>query len=623
MSVTVQGKALKQKVIVLNKLSEDFIVGMDMISQHKIFFDPISRDFHWDRPQEWSKGHAKVRKQVKLAPLSVTTIPVQLSTESGMIPDATHTAMVNIGHHQNPYLTGGPYMVTADNQGNTWLPVYNCSPMEIELPRGDFIGLTENLKGCQMTEINPAYIRQVAKQQKSGTPPIAPAKAKLIRDKFCSEVEDRWKDQYLQVILRNHEAISLDRFDLGRAKTLLHDITLKTTEPIFVKQFRIPDAHQAEVERHVVEWLKLGVVEPARSKYNSPIFAVLKKNGGIRLVQDFRALNQQTHVDKYSMRDVEGCIGEIGKSGSHIFSTLDLTAGFWQILLEPKCRPYTAFTVPGMGQFQWVTSPMGLLGCPASFQRLMEAVVKGIDNVLVYIDDLLVHSDTHEKQLTILDQLLQRLTQHGIKVNLEKCVFGNKNVAYLGFRLTDQGILPGTDKLKAIRDVHPPKDPHEVRQFLGLCNFFRNHVKNFALITAPLTKLTRKDDDWKGGPLPPDALKAFRELQSILLSEPVMAYPRRDRPYALITDAACGDSDQKKPGGLGAILTQVNSNGEHHVLAYASRKLQQHEKNYTPFLLEMQAAVWAMDHFDTYLQGRPFTLFTDHRPLEKLGEGAH
>ena len=115
------------------------------------------------------------------------------------------------------------------------------------------------------------------------------------------------------------------------------------------------------------------------------------------------------------MHDIEGCMGQIGRSGSHIFSTLDLTAGFWQMLLDPKCRPYTAFTVPGMGQYQWVTSPMGLLGCPASFQRLMESVVKGIDNVLVYIDDLLVHSDSHERQLDILEQLFQRLVQHGIR----------------------------------------------------------------------------------------------------------------------------------------------------------------------------------------------------------------
>ena len=112
-----------------------------------------------------------------------------------------------------------------------------------------------------------------------------------------------------------------------------------------------------------------------------------------------------------------------------------LTAGFWIIILHPKARPYTAFTVPGMGQFQWVTSPMGLLGCPASFQRLMETVVNGISNVIVYIDDLLVHSATHEEHLATLDKVLKRLVQHNIKLNLQKCVFGSKEVSYLGFRL--------------------------------------------------------------------------------------------------------------------------------------------------------------------------------------------
>ena len=218
----------------------------------------------------------------------------------------------------------------------------------------------------------------------------------MIREKFCSEAGPEWKEKYRQVLLDNHEAVSSSKFDLGRSETLLHDITLKSSEPVFVKQFRIPDAHQQEVERHVAEWLKLGVVEPARSKFNSPIFAVMKKNGGIRLVQDFRALNAQTHIDKYSMRDIGERIGEIGRSGSHIFSTLDLTAGFWQMLLEPRCQPYTTFTVPRLRQYQWVTSPMGLLGCPASFQRMMEAIVKGIDNILVYMDNLLIHSYSHE-----------------------------------------------------------------------------------------------------------------------------------------------------------------------------------------------------------------------------------
>ncbi len=153
---------------------------------------------------------------------------------------------------------------------------------------------------------------------------------------------------------------------------------------------------------------------------------------------------------------------------------------------------------------------------------------------------------------------------------------------------------------------------------MGLCNFFRCHVRNFAQITAPLTALTKKECSWKGGPLPPDALTASQELQTYLCSEPVVDYPRKDCPYALIANVSLGDD--KKPGGLGAILTQLNPQGEHCVIAYASRKLQKHERNYTPFLLKMQAAIWGMEHFETYLRGRKFTLYMDHRPLEKLGK---
>jgi Reverse transcriptase (RNA-dependent DNA polymerase) len=113
-------------------------------------------------------------------------------------------------------------------------------------------------------------------------------------------------------------------------------------------------------------------------------------------------------------------------------------------------------TISGKGQFHWITSPMGLLGCLASFQRLMEGVLRDIPNVLVYRDDLLVHTDTHEKHLQVLDQVLARLHKNHFKINLEKCVFGNKEFSYLGFTLTPDGIKPGKNKLKNIKT---PKHP--------------------------------------------------------------------------------------------------------------------------------------------------------------------
>ncbi len=337
----------------------------------------------------------------------------------------------------------------------------------------------------------------------------------------------------------------------------------------------------------------------------------------MRIVQDFRALNSHSHIDKYSMKEITECIGDIGRANSTIFSTLDLTSGFWQMKLHEDSQDLTAFTIPGKGQFSWVTSPMGLLGCPASFQCLMETVLINVKNVLVYIDDLLIHTSTHEEHLQVLEKVFQRLEQNHLKVNLDKCFFGNQEVSYLGFTLMPQGIKPGRNKLQAIKDAKPPTNIKMVRSFVGLCNFFRTHIKDFATIAAPLFKVTRKDSGYKNGPLPPDALHAFKILQQQLVSDPVMAFPRADRQYALITDAATGTADS--PGGLGAILTQIDKEGNHYAISFASRQLKDHEKNYSPFLLEAAAAVWGMEVFNEYLRGKQFVLFTDHKPLEKLG----
>jgi hypothetical protein len=260
---------------------------------------------------------------------------------------------------------------------------------------------------------------------------------------------------------------------------------------------------------------------------------------------------------------------------------------------------------------------MGLLGVPGSFQRLMEIVIHNLTNILAYINDLLVHTKDHNKHLEILEQLFIRLRKHGLKINLQKSFFEAVEVSYLGFRLTPQGITPGNDKLKAMAEARPPNDVHEVRQFLGLCNFFRGHVRKFAQITAPLNALTRKYCPWKTGPMPPEADKAFRELRMILISKPLVHYPQPELPYILITDACQGDA--KKPGGYGAILAQVKPDSEFQVISYASRKLKCHQKNYAPFLLEMSASVWAMEHYTVYLRGKHFVLYTDHKPLVNLG----
>jgi hypothetical protein len=146
--------------------------------------------------------------------------------------------------------------------------------------------------------------------------------------------------------------------------------------------------------------------------------------------------------------------------------------------------------------------------------------------------------------------------------------------------------------------------------------FFRTHINNFATINSPLTKLTRKDSGYNGGPLPKEAIDAFIELKKRLMTDPVVAYPRSDRKYVLITNASTGTD--KIVRGFGAILTQVDDKGQFHVIAYGSKRLRDHELNYSPYLAEMAAANRGMENFDNYLRGKPFTLYTYHKPLEKL-----
>jgi hypothetical protein len=220
--------------------------------------------------------------------------------------------------------------------------------------------------------------------------------------------------------------------------------------------------------------------------------------------------------------------------------------------------------------------------------------MEGVQNIIIYIDDLLVHSDTHDRHLQILEQVLERLSQNHLKINLDKCIFRNPEVSYLGFTLTLEGIKPGKNKLRAIQTAKPPNDVKMIRSFVGLCNFFRTHIKDFAVIAAPLFRLTRKDSVYKGGPLPEPAMKAFINLRKQLISEPVMAFPRTDRQYALITDAATGTA--ATPGGLGAILTQVDSDGKFYAISFASRQLKDHKKitRHSFWKLPPQSGAWTI-----------------------------
>lgn len=619
MNLTVFDRNIQQLVFVCANLGQSAILGIDAIEKLGLNYSAKRQQFFFEQQKvSFPTGKLIALSAHNVPALSAQPIRVATITAEGTRPVAGLQAVATICSPISPLLSGGPGLVKTNQLGEVTVMLQNCSPCEINISRGDILGSIECIQGSHIEQVQVSEIQAALSQSRTQLPPqlSEQRKQQMLKD-INLNVPASERQQYLQLLFQNHDIFSRTKFDLGKANHYEHSITLKHKDPLYIKQFKIPDVHRKMLEEQVKEWLKLGIIQRSNSKYNSPVFIVPKKEPGqFRFVQDFRQLNQHSLDDKYCMKDVNECIGEIGRAGSTIFSTLDLTSGFWQMPLEKNSRQYTAFTIPGMGQFEWLVSAMGLKSCPGGFQRLVELAMLGLKSVIVYIDDLILHSTDHKSHREGLQLMFDRLRKTGLKVNLKKCTFGSSNVSYLGFRLTPEGILPGLDKLQAVRDAKPPTNVHQVRQFLGLCNFFRAHVRNFSAIANPLNQLTRKESVWRGGVLNDKALKAFNELKTALCSEPVIAYPRKDRPYSLIVDAATGNAEQE--GGMGAILCQLDNNNNYRVIAYASRALAKHERNYTPFLLEMMAAVWAMGHFDSYLRGRKFTLFSDHRPLENL-----
>ena len=154
----------------------------------------------------------------------------------------------------------------------------------------------------------------------------------------------------------------------------------------------------------------------------------------LRCVLDFRRINEKSLVDRYSIKEVRQCVDEVGRTASDTFTTIDLTAGFWQQQLEESSRQYTAFSVPGKGaRYQWKVTPMGLQGSPASFSRLMDYVMRDMKGVLTYVDDVLAHDRGHEAHLETVKKVLQRLRKYGLKLNVAKTIIGAQEVQYLGY----------------------------------------------------------------------------------------------------------------------------------------------------------------------------------------------
>ena len=512
--------------------------------------------------------------------------------------------------------------IKTNEHGIAHVYVANKSTEAMNFARGERLGSAEyatryhflsNERVEEVSTIRAARENKEAKKKK-----IFPLDPKQVEAAIDDTNHAHQKTKYKQLIHKYEDIVSRDKHDLGLSSTIVHNVELSDNTPVYTQQYRLPLEQLNLVKEHLAAWIKSGIVERSNSKYNSPVFCVPKKEGhGLRVVLDYRKLNAKSLPDKYSIKSVDQCLEEVGRAESKVFSCIDLRSGFWQLKLAEEARHLTAFTIPGVGQFQYCVAPMGLAGSPASFSRLMDLVMKDLTNVITYIDDCLVHSKDHTDHLKHLEESFLRMRKHGLKINLSKCKFATPAIQYLGHTITGTGVKPGQDKARAVKESQPPSTVKQVRSFVGLCNYFRGFIPDFARRAAPLFALTRQDCKWRGGELPEDAKRAFEVLRKAISEEPVLAFPTAKGVFHMYVDASLGDD--KVEGGLGAVLMQQTGDEQKRVIGYASRRLIKHEKNYPAFLIELQAAVYGMEQFEVHLRGRKFVMYSDHKPICRLG----
>uniref|UniRef100_A0A0A9X1Z8 RNA-directed DNA polymerase n=1 Tax=Lygus hesperus TaxID=30085 RepID=A0A0A9X1Z8_LYGHE len=364
--------------------------------------------------------------------------------------------------------------------------------------------------------------------------------------------------------------------------------------------YRLSHDERSAVRDIISDLLANGIIRESDSPFASPITLVRKKDGSYRMCVDYRELNRFTVKDRYPLPLIDDQLDRLGNNNS-FFTSLDMASGFFQIPMAEDSISKTAFVTPD-GHFEYLRVPFGLANAPAAFQRAVNKALGPLRHsiVVVYLDDLLLPSKTPQEGLENLQQVLEALNTAGFSLNIKKCKFLQPLVEYLGREVSAEGIRPGSQKIEALQKSPIPSSVKQVRQFMGLANYFRKFIPEFAARTACITDLTKKDHPFLWSQ-EHDVARDY--VITCLSSRPLLAVFDHNLPTELHTDASSL--------GYGAILLQMHDGKKPRVVAYFSRRTTKDEEHYHSYELETLAIVNALRHFRVYLLGIQFKLVTD------------
>ena len=475
--ITISGVTFNHNFIIADRLTTDAILGLDFLEANKCILD-------------LAKGKMIVADQsVSLLPKSHGN---KMASSTVTIPNTCvippHSEMEIIAHIQSDeegtWLVEGLTSPTLPIMVARMLAIPQDQSVVVRVVNTDVLPVTvyKNSKIGTAELVNESEICNTSVGDDNHNRTSMTGDMLLSLPDDISAVQ---REQFLALLSKYSDIIAKDNDDLGNTTVMKHCIDTGNAVPIRQQPRRVPLPRRDSVRKLLDEMLAKGIISPSKSPWASPIVLVKKKDGSTRFCVDYRKVNTITRKDAYPLPRVDDTLDTL--TGSVWFSTIDLKSGYWQVAVEPKDREKTAFCTQE-GLFEFNVIPFGLCNAPATFQRLMDCVLAGLQwsNCLVYIDDVIIMGKSFEDHLHNLQQVFDRLHSAGLKLHPAKCHFLQHKVCFLGHIVSADGVAPDPEKTQKVKEWPTPTSPKEIQQFLGLANYYRRFIRDFATIAKPL-----------------------------------------------------------------------------------------------------------------------------------------
>jgi len=400
----------------------------------------------------------------------------------------------------------------------------------------------------------------------------------------------------------------------------VHEIDTGDASPVNIQAYQLSGWQIDEQTTQVADLLDKSLIQESSSAWGSPVLFVKKPDDTWRMCVNYRGLNARTKKNSYPLPRIQECIDQLRRA--RFLSKIDLTSGYWQVRIRDEDISKTAFNTRN-GKYEFLVMPFGLTNAPATFQTLVNNVFRHFLNIflIVYLDDIVIYSNTLEEHVEHLRQVLDVLRANELYAKPHKCIFGKSEIEFCGHVVGNGTVKVMQDKIKAVKDWPQPKNVHEVRQFLGLAGYYRRFIKNFGFIALPLFDLTKVEEQYKKENKKPSKFRpivwntahqlAFERLKECLTSAPTLLQVDPLSPFTVETDAS--------DFAISASLLQVGPDRKLHPVAFLSRRLQGAENNYPVHEKELLAIKEALRVWGCYLEnGHEITVLTDHESLRYL-----